>query len=115
MHKIEEEIILMMMIEIVIIKIKETIDMMIMKTVISIVIIIMMIEIIAMVVEKMTEAADLEITTIKVIQEDVIVVNAEAVIITEDIEECLKSIIIHQDVQVSMLGIKKNQLNKKLR
>lgn len=108
MHKIEEEIILMMMIEIVIIKIKETIDMMIMKTVISIVIIIMMIEIIAMDVEKMTEAADLEITTIKVIQEDIIVVNAEAVIITEDIEECLKSIIIHQDVQVSMLGIKKS-------
>ena len=108
MHKIEEEIILMIIIEIVIIKIKETIEMMIMNSAINIVIIIMMIEAIAMIVEKMTETAVLETTTINVIQEDLIVAIAEAVIITEDIEELPKSIIIHQDVQMCMFGIKKS-------
>lgn len=98
----------MIIIEIVIIKIKETIEMMIMNSAINIVIIIMMIEVIAMIVEKMTETAVLETTTINVIQEDMIVVIAEAVIIIEDIEELLKSIIIHQDVQMCMFGIKKS-------
>jgi hypothetical protein len=68
----------------------------------------MMIEVIAMIVEKMTETAVLETTTINVIQEDMIVVIAEAVIIIEDIEELLKSIIIYQDVQMCMFGIKKS-------
>ena len=98
----------MIIIEIVIIKIKETIEMMIMNSAINIVIIIMMIEVIAMIVEKMTETAVLETTTINVIQEDMIVVIAEAGIIIEDIEELLKSIIIYQDVQMCMFGIKKS-------
>ena len=108
MHKIEEVIILTMMAEMVITKVKETIGVINMKTAINIVIIIMVIEIIAMIVEKMTEAAVLETTTTNVIQEDMIVVIAEAVIITEGIEELLKSIIIHQDVQMCMFGIKKS-------
>jgi hypothetical protein len=49
MHKIEEEIILTMMIEMGIIKVKEMIEMINMKTAINIVIVIMMIETIAMI------------------------------------------------------------------
>ena len=107
MHKIEEEIILTMIIEMVITKVKEMINT---KTAINIVIVIMMIETIAMIAEKMSEAVVLETTTIKIIQEVIIVVIAEVAIITEDIEERLKCIIIHQDVRMYMFDIKKTNL-----
>ena len=110
MHKIEEEIILTMMIEMVITKVKEMIEMINTKTAINIVIVVMMIETIAMIAEKMLEAVVLETTTIKIIQEVIIVVIAEVVIITEDIEERLKCIIIHQDVRMYMFDIKKTNL-----
>ena len=110
MHKIEEEIILTMIIEMVITKVKEMIEMINTKTAINIVIVIMMIETIAMIAEKMSEAVVLETTTINIIQGVIIVVIAEAVIITEDIEERLKCIIIHQDVRMYMFVIKKSNL-----
>jgi hypothetical protein len=110
MHKIEEEIILTMMIEMVITKVKEMIEMINTKTAINIVIVIMIIETIAMIAEKMSEAVVLETTTIKIIQEVIIVVIAEVAIITEDIEERLKCIIIHQDVRMYMFDIKKTNL-----
>ena len=110
MHKIEEEIILTMMIEMGIAKVKEMIEMINTKTAINIVIVIMMIETIAMIAEKMSEAVVLETTTINIIQEVIIVVIAEVAIITEDIEERLRCIIIHQNVRMYMFDIKKTNL-----